>query len=112
MRCPQYLTVLVLILATVVDCGARICTPSRTEKDEGLQYLTNLIDSFGFAKEGLANLTHPLTTPQNAEELGRYATDVMLKMKRASEEYECAATLVEPYTKAQLKQFNLGMVNQ
>src|ERR1017187_6025236 len=97
MRRPQALAIIALALS--IDCHARICSPSKTEKDEGLQYLTNLIQSFGWAKEGLVNIPGSAANSQNLEELVQYATDFMLGLKRSSENYASAATPVEPHAK-------------
>ena len=85
-----------LALASAVNSDARVCSPTKTEKDEGLQYVANLIDSYSWAKEGLAALPDFNQQPQGRDLVG-YVTDYMVGLKRASENYECAATLVEPY---------------
>jgi len=90
--------VAMLAVAFSFNSEARICSPTRAEKDEGLQYVTNLIDSFSWAKEGLAALPDFAKEPQNVDQVIGYVTAYMVGLKRASENYECAATLVEPYT--------------
>jgi len=56
------------------------------------------MDSFSWAKEGLAALPDLTQQPQNLDQVIGYVTAYMVGLKRASENYECAATLVEPYT--------------
>ncbi len=92
---PAY-ALAMLALASAVNSDARVCSPTKTEKDEGLQYVANLIDSYSWAKEGLAALPDFNQQPQGRDLIG-YVTDYMIGLKRASENYECAATLIEPY---------------
>lgn len=95
----------ILALTLSLDCDARTCTPSGGETNEGLRYATNLIESFQWAKEGLSNLPPSTPQPRDLEEVDKEAQKAMLALKLASEDYECAATLVEPFSKSKNRGF-------
>lgn len=77
-----------------------ICRPPQTDQPEALRYVTNLIDGFGFAKAGYSGVEADSTLTENADktEILSYATGLMVSLKRASEDYECAATLAESFS--------------
>jgi hypothetical protein len=95
-----FCTLAILALTISIDCDARVCIPSRAEKNEGLQYATNLIESFRWAKEGTSSIPSSMPQAQSLEGLDKDARAAMLALKLASEDYECAATLVEPYVRS------------
>lgn len=76
------------------------CRPLQTDQPESLRYITNLIDGFGFAKSGYSGVQadSELTAKADKTEIIRFAPGLMLSLKRASEDYECAATLAESFS--------------
>jgi hypothetical protein len=89
-----------LLLAISVQCQARVCRPLKTDQSEPLRYVTNLVDGFGFAKSGYSDVQaeSALTAKADITEIISEATVLMLSLKRASEDYECAATLAEAFS--------------
>lgn len=75
-----------------------ICTPLQTNQPESLHYVTNLIDGLGFAKAGYSGVDSALTENADKTEIIGDATGLMVSLKRASEDYECAATLAESFS--------------
>ena len=77
-----------------------ICRPLQTDQPESLRYVTNLIDGFWFAKSGYSGVQadSALTAQADRTEIISHAPGLMVSLKRASEDYECAATLVESFS--------------
>jgi hypothetical protein len=95
------LTAIATLLLTIsVQCHARVYSPLKTDQTESLQYVVNLIDGFGFAKSGYSGVQAESAPTARADITGiiSEATVLMLNLKRSSEDYECAATLVEGFS--------------
>ena len=90
-------------LAFSLTCEARVCFPNTAEKNVAVQYTINLVTSFQWAKEGLLNIPDMQSQPTSLFDLEQSIRDGMLGLKRASERYECSATLVAPYMKSNNK---------
>jgi hypothetical protein len=92
-----------LALTLSLNCFGKVCTPDKTIKDEGLQFVTNFIESLGWAKDGLNGIPDLSKNPTDLQEVFKLESELMLGFKRASENFECAATLMDPYAKSKIE---------
>lgn len=92
-----------LVCLVRVECSARECPPLRTNNSEAFDYISTVIDSFSYLKAATTELHEGSLKAQKATDLAGMITDLMLSMKRASEDYDCAATLVNGFSKSKDK---------
>jgi hypothetical protein len=92
--------ILVLILLTTSvtlfcwsDSNATLCVPSIGEKDQPYNYLVSFIDSLGYAQEAIAKVQQKQNTTRDDAFF-----DLMYGLKLAKSDFDCAASLVSPYT--------------
>jgi len=98
----RFLTITALLCIPIAECSARECSPLRLDSNGAFDYVSTVIDSFAYAKTATTTLHDQSVKAQKAEttDVVSTTTDLMLSMKRASEDYECAATLVNGFAKS------------
>jgi hypothetical protein len=78
------------------DQGFAACMPREVAKNDPYQYTLTLVATFGYASSGRGRST---TDPSKAvpEERLSAVKKMMVELKLAIQDYECAASLVNPY---------------
>lgn len=98
----RLLTITGPLILLVCPSFARECSPLPIEGSEAFHYVYTLIDSFGYIKSATTTLKEQSAKAQKpgaADAVGT-TTDLMLSMKQASEDYECAATMIKAFAKS------------
>jgi len=78
------------------ELASGICIPKEVLKSDPYQYTITLVDSLGYASSGRSRVTtDPATVPPGARLDA--VKKMMVELKSAIQDYECAASLVKPY---------------
>ncbi len=103
-RCALILVILALS-DPVTAAGQTLCVPRIADPPIQFEYVIHLVDSFKYAKaasdqteQAIAKLA--ATQVNSQAEFVAAITDVLVAVKGAGLDYQCAASLVEPFTKS------------
>lgn len=96
-----FITFVVLVLAIATESLGRECHPLLTSDNEAFEYVTAVIDGFGYAKQAVDQVQQGAAPVENSTSPFEAVTGLLVSLKRANEDYECASTLVRDFTHSQ-----------